>query len=368
MLKEYDVITERLAVFARCLLAALVGQLSQAAHADATSCAPVEGIQSICGLVAPEDIERTPDNRFLVFGSMEAPGGLFLLDPADDSVRPLFAGELRRIEPESGWGDPACPALRDQQLLAHGIDVRSRPDGRWQLLVVNHQARESVEFLELRYTGDEHLEAVWRGCVEAPPLAQFNDVAGLDDGAFLVTHMADADYRLLRLVQALVGIDTGYVYRWLPGSGFSVMPGSEGRLPNGITVAADGGSYYLNEYFGDRVRWHSLPDGALLGEVAVQQPDNSAWTEDGQLLVASHPVGVLDLLQALEQGHEQPSELAFEVIAIDPDSLEAVTVLSREGPPMGAGTVALQHGPWLYIGSFIGDRIIKVPAAGLARP
>jgi hypothetical protein len=35
---------------------------------------------------------------------------------------------------------------------------------------------------------------------------------------------------------------------------------------------------------------------------------------------------------------------------------------------MGAGTVALQHGPWLYIGAFIGDRIIKVPETAFASP
>lgn len=351
------------------ILAAWVLWLSASgAVAAPASCAPADGIISLCGLVAPEDIERTPDNRYLVFGSLHEPGGLFLLDPEDDSVRDLFTGDTGLVEAQAGWGDAACPPPAGGQLLAHGLDLRARPDGRWQLLVVNHQARESVEFLELRPDLAGDLQAVWRGCVEAPPLAQLNDVVGLADGGFLVTHMADADYPPLRLLQALVGIDTGHVYRWAPGEGFSVLAGSEGRMPNGIALAPDGASYYLNEYFGDRVRRHSLADGTLLGEVAVEQPDNSTWSEDGRLLVASHPVGLVALLRALGQGNEEPSLLPFEVIAIEPDSLQAATLLSRDGPPMGAGTVALQRGPWLYIGAFIGDRIIKVPESALASP
>jgi hypothetical protein len=41
-------------------------------------------------------------------------------------------------------------------------------------------------------------------------------------------------------------------------------------------------------------------------------------------------------------------------------------LVRREGPPMGAGTVAVELDGFLYIGSYLGDRIIKmaVPAGG----
>ena len=67
------------------------------------------------------------------------------------------------------------------------------------------------------------------------------------------------------------------------------------------------------------------------------------------------------LLASLEQGHEQPSLLPFDVIELDAENLASRTLISRNGPPMGAGTVALQHGHHVYIGSYVGDRIIKVP-------
>jgi hypothetical protein len=44
----------------------------------------------------------------------------------------------------------------------------------------------------------------------------------------------------------------------------------------------------------------------------------------------------------------------------------AQPLLRLEGPPMGAGTVALQRGGNLYIGSYVGDRIIRLPMPGAA--
>ncbi len=323
------------------------------------SCDPVDGVAVICGLVAPEDIERTPDNRRLVVGAMGAPGGLLVLDPATDAVSTVYGEQAGRADFEPGWGDSAC-TTPPSWLQSHGIDVRARSDGRLQVLAVNHAGRESVEFLELLET-DDGMEAVWRGCVLGPENANLNDVVGLADGGFLVTHMASNDFPVLRGLQAYLGMDTGHVYRWHPDSGFSVVPGSEARLPNGIALAPDGSSYYLAEYFGNRVRRHSFPDGELLASAAVTQPDNLAWTEDGRLLAASHPVDLPALLASLEQGHEQPSLLPFDVIELDADNLASRTLVSRNGPPMGAGTVALQHGAHIYIGSYVGDRIIKVP-------
>lgn len=55
--------------------------------------------------------------------------------------------------------------------------------------------------------------------------------------------------------------------------------------------------------------------------------------------------------------------MAFKIVALDPDSMETETVFWNEGPPMGAGTIALDLGTELLIGSFAGDRMIRVPRA-----
>ena len=341
-----------------CVLVVLAG-CGDGTDTGPVGCEAVDGIEVICGLVAPEDIERTPDNTALVVGVMGPPGGLLLLDPATDTVTTVYGGQAGRAEPEAGWGDSACTDA-PVWLQSHGIDVRQRADGRVQVLAVNHAGRESVEYLEL-VAGEGGTEAIWRGCVVGPEYANFNDLVGLEDGGFLVTHMASNDFPVLRGLQAWLGVNSGHVYRWHPDDGFSVVPGSEARMPNGIAMAADGESFYLNEYFGNRVRRHAFPGGELLASAAVTQPDNLAWTEHGRLLVASHPVGLLELLESLEHGYASPSLLPFDVIELDAGDLSARTIISRDGPPMGAGTVALQRGDSVYIGSYVGDRIIKVP-------
>jgi hypothetical protein len=46
---------------------------------------------------------------------------------------------------------------------------------------------------------------------------------------------------------------------------------------------------------------------------------------------------------------------------VDPDTLEIEVVLEHDATTaMGAATVAVPHGPDLYLGSFASDRITKV--------
>lgn len=332
--------------------------------AEPVSCEPTDGILSICGLAAPEDLVPAPNSRDLIFGQMAEPGGLWLLDTRDDSVHPLLpAGPAP--DPEELWGQADC-RQPTSWLGAHGLDLRQRADGRWQLLVVNHTERESVEFFELLDADADRPHAVWRGCAIAPEAGNFNDVIGLADGSLLVTHMADRRRQLWSALLAAFGRDTGFVYRWTPQSGFVPLPGTEGAHPNGILLAPDEQSFYLNIYFGGSVRRHAVDSGALLAEVAVEKPDNSSWADDGSLLVASHQASLWQLFRSLEQDHGEPSLLPFTVVAIDPASMTARPLLQREGPPMGAGTVALQRGGDLYIGSYVGDRIVRLPMPGAA--
>lgn len=342
----------------------LVAALSAAAPAMAAAdCAPRDGIKSICGLVAPEDLVRAPNGRDLVFGQMHGPGGLYVLDVRDDSIHPLYPATAPAVAVGELWGDARCtepPA----KLHAHGLDLRQRSDGRWQLLVVNHSGREAVEFFELVSQRGDHPVALWRGCAVAPAEGNLNDVVALTDGSFLVSHMANRNWQMWWALLAMLGLDSGWVYHWTAGEGYRPVAGTEGRFPNGLTLAPDGSQLFVNYYFGNEVRKYALPGFALQGSVAVTKPDNGAFDESGQLLVASHHASLLDLLDSLEQAHDQPSELPFSIVRIDPDSLASEVLLRREGPPMGAGTVALQRGGNLYVGSYVGDRIIRLPMPG----
>ena len=52
--------------------------------------------------------------------------------------------------------------------------------------------------------------------------------------------------------------------------------------------------------------------------------------------------------------------MVFSIIEVRADSMEARSLFDSEGTPMGGGTVGLRVGDDLFVGSFAGDRILRV--------
>ena len=117
-------------------------------------------VEIICGTVAPEDFERTPDSRFLIVSKMgrgENRGlDLFNLATQTFTAIPLSADK------EPGWGEDACKELIGGHIQPHGLSLSKRTSGEWQLYVVNHNTRESMEMYELLPDGTKW-KLVWRG-------------------------------------------------------------------------------------------------------------------------------------------------------------------------------------------------------------
>ena len=84
--------------------------------------------------------------------------------------------------------------------------------------------------------------------------------------------------------------------------------------------------------------------------------DNSYWSEDGRLLVASH-TGSLAQMLACSSIPEGACGMPFEIVALDPGDLSEQVMIAHEGAPLGGATVALQHNGVYYLGSFAGDRL-----------
>src|SRR5690606_7674118 len=124
-------------------------------------------------------------------------------------------------EKKAGWGDPACTESIGLQTGAHGLSLTQRSSGEWQLYVVNHNVRESMEMFELQADGNAW-KLAWRGCV----LAQepYNDVSALPDGSFVATR----PQAIQREGQDLfAGQPSGNVARWSASGGEVVLPGTE---------------------------------------------------------------------------------------------------------------------------------------------
>ncbi len=326
-----------------------------------TTCEPSAEIDVQCGFRNPEDLVAAPGGGRLIVSQMGAmdgsrPGNLVLYEP-EGGVRVLFPGEFAASG--SSRGDAGCPPPDPAAFSPHGMDLVQGADGGWMLLVVNHGGRESVEFFAVSDEGQE-LGLSWQGCALGPEGSAFNDVVGLEDGSFYVTHMFPADSQWSAMIRgALLGSDTGFVYRWDPNGGWSRVPGSEGPFPNGIEIAPDGSALYINMYLAGEVRKLDLASGEIVAVAEGGNPDNSTWAPDGRLLVATHTDGILESMacQDLEQGS---CGFAFRVVALDPDTLASETVAAHRGAPMGGVTVALEMDGRLFLGTFAGDRIASL--------
>ncbi|HVH20193.1 MAG TPA: hypothetical protein VNF72_18010 [Myxococcota bacterium] len=327
------------------------------------ACDAVGNARPLCGYQNPEDLVLLPGSASLLvseYGGMEGehPGAISRLDLASEQRTVLYAsgdgGELR-----AGWGDPACPGA-PQQLSPHGIDLVRREDGALALLVVNHAGRESIEFFEVQGNGDA---LAWRGCVLAPEQGWWNEVVATREGGFYASQMLPKRGGVAQLLElfraAVLHRASGYAVRWTPGQGFAQVAGTEVVFANGLALSPDGASLYVNSTLGDGLRRVSLASGAVEAQTDLPTLDNLAWGTDGQLYAASITAGVLEI-QACNDLAGGACPAAFEIVRVDPATLAHEVVYRGNGAPMGAGTVGLRVGDELFIGSFAGDRVLRV--------
>jgi hypothetical protein len=343
------------------------------------ACEPHAGLVPICGLQNPEDLALMPGEEWLVasqFPSEQNPAGsLVALRLADTKVvtafPPLEAGGGSRAEASSEeWGDPSCPGSPEPDLFSpHGLDLVQRPGEKPMLLVVNHGGREAIELFEWQ-ADPQRPRLHWRGCVLLPEQAWPNDVAGLPAGGMVVTSFLTGGSALrlgLSGIKLLLGWRTGGVVEWQPKRGWSIVANSEMSGPNGIAVSRDGSQLFVAAWgSGDFVRLDRNGNAPPETVALPHLPDNMSWAPDGKLLVTGQVASALAILRCgtLERG---TCALPFSVVAIDPATLEIDLVFEHDGATaMGAATSAVQYGTDLYLGTFAGDRIARLPAARAA--
>ena len=199
----------------------------------------------------------------------------------------------------------------------------------------------------------------WRGCVPAAPDTFINDVVGMSSGDIVFTRMFHNAGQLEQLL-SFAGKNTGDLWRWSQQGGLRVIPGTEANQPNGIEISADERHVLANMYFTGEVWKVDVNTGEVVATAPVASGDNSAWGSDGRLWVVVHRDGIVNLLSCFEV-QEQSCGAGFEIVAIDPDTMAFETVFAHRGAPMGAATVAVPQAGRIYMGSFVGDRLIYIP-------
>jgi len=310
-----------------------------------------------CGARQPEDLELAPDGKFLIAteyidqGRGGAAGGVPVLF---DLAKKTFSRMSQTVQADKSWGDSACPGPIGEALVSHGSSLARRRDGRWALYLVNHGGRQSIEMFELAPSAGTWT-LVWHGCEVAEH--DYNDVAILPDGGFVGTYPSG---RSAGNGRGVAGAPTGYVARWTPGKGESEVPGTRMRGPNGVVVCADGRYMYVNEFGARVVRKYDLENGKEGDSVKVDfLPDNLTWTKQGRLLVA----GVKGARGECPEGSGRACIDGFGVAEIDPSRMQARTIFdSASADPLMSGvSVALEVDGSIYLGAFLGDRVVRIP-------
>lgn len=341
---------------------------------DQSTCEPVGDATPICGIDKPEDLALLPDGKTLavsLYGSMFSyePGSLALFNTEAEqlSVSPVF--DSAEAEP---WVNVNCPGVPGPEFSPHGIHYSTRADGAGQLLVVNHGERESIEFFEVAPKGQSY-KLTWRGCVQLPENHFANSVAATPEGGFVYSHMFNKDAKRIGkmavpALKAVLGTPSGAIYEWkgaLVGDGaeFAQVPETESGFPNGVEVSADGRYVFFNTSVDGYVHKVDRETGKRVASSSkLPHLDNIRWDQSGQLMAVSMTSNLLESIRCLEVGATINCGGQYQVVRLNPTDLSSEVVYHHDGgQPLGAATVAQQVGDHLYIGSYSGNRLVRVP-------
>ena len=113
-------------------------------------------------------------------------------------------------------------------------------------------------------------------------------------------------------------------------------------------------------YFTGEVWKVDVDSGEVVGTAPVHSVDNSAWGSDGRLWLVAHRDSIPNLVSCFWE-QDTPCGAGFEIVALAPKTMAFETIFAHRGPPMGAATVAVPQGGRIYLGSFVGDRLISIP-------
>ena len=169
---------------------------------------------------------------------------------------------------------PICPGPLDIEkpdaFRAHGLYLKPGERAVHTLYVVHHGTRESIEVFELN-AGAAPPILTWVGCAPAPPKQVFNGVVALPDGGFAATSNS-ADIR-----------------QYLPATGWSLVPGSEGTAPNGLEISKDGQWLYIAGWAEEKLTRLSRGRTPIQKDVIKLgfRPDNVRLSLDGSVLFAA---------------------------------------------------------------------------------
>jgi hypothetical protein len=339
------------------LLAPSVTAVAQAPPAPPpmTPCsAAPTGLKLICNQHSPEDLVVLPGNQWAVASAYAGAGGIHLIRASDHVSHRAYPSPAARKRPdEKRYSDcPGPPDLGNSVFTTHGLWLQPGSATVHTLFVVGHGSRESIEVFEID-TRPATPAVTWIGCVIAPDPIGLNSVRALPDGGFIATNFLARNITPEARLRMLEGDKNGELWEWHAAGGWKKVPGSESSGANGIEISNDGRWYYVAAW-GSQA-FFRLSRGAanpMRDEIRLGfRVDNIRWARDGSLYATG------------QTGSREVPETSSVVVKINPETLAVREVYRRrDDATFRFGTVAVEVGNELWIGSYQGDRIAVVPA------
>ena len=325
--------------------------------AEEKDCAPVGGLNFLCGPVGVEDLVRVPGTHWIVGSGMAERGGagkLHLIDAERKTWEVLYPGENAKNELDAK-SYSSCPGAPDAKIFgAHGIAIREDGNGTATILAVNH-GREAVEVFKLNTAGNKP-SIRWIGCVPMDKNISLNSLAFLPGGGFVATKFYDPT--IPEAFGAMIAHKvTGGVLEWQPATGIRPIAGTELSGANGIEVSKDGKTLYVAAWGSQEVVRFSHIDSAIQKTVVKVSfsPDNLRWAPDGKILVTGQNI----------QTNTSGGLAGFKgwtVAMLDPATMKVTEILKDSGEsPLQNASVAIEVDGTLWIGPFSGNRIAYKP-------
>jgi len=251
-------------------------------------------------------------------------------------------------------------ALLDKpaHLRTHGLSLYIDSAGARSLFVINHPVNRGTEpelvevFDEVEPGQFRHRETFASSLFNSP-----NDLAAVGPRQFYVAN----DKALSG------GLAAGLQQLGIGASPLTYFDGTEVRVVvddiasgGGVNVSADGGTLYVAETSGQRLRVlaRNPEDGSLRETARISlptSPDNIDVAADGSLTVAGH-ANTVKLIQHFINGSPAPSQ----VLRVVPDSGGATVdeIYLNAGDEISAGSVGVTYGNKLLIGSITARQIL----------
>jgi sugar lactone lactonase YvrE len=340
----------------RQILIALVVAIASAHELSAqapVNCQPAGDVQFVCGQNGPEDLVVLPGAQWVIASSFGGNGGIYLIHAGDRASTRAYPSTSARDRFDSKTY-ATCPGPPDAaakaKFLTHGLSLQRVNNTTSRLFVVAHGSRESVEVFDVDVRAPTPT-LTWIGCAVAPDPVGLNSVRGLPDGGFFATNFLARGISAADRDKMMAGEKNGELWEWHTASGWKKVPGSEAAGANGLEISDDGKWFYVaawgTQSFFRLTRGQATPkrDEVPLGF----RVDNIRWAADGSLLAAG-------------QGGTPEAQTSI-VVKINPQTLAVREVIREPATPAyGAGTVAVEVGKQIWVGSFRGDRIAIFPA------